>query len=140
MFGQILSSSYTGGENPDSFIITGEEGDFYSYTRGIETIAHGKVKITKVGALSFLEVGDNSPKFLFMYSKDFVFLQDTNSDNCFLLTAKMGKSIETIQQPKITQSSSFLFETSGSYGPENLIKPLLAGNPFVPAREEGWKN
>lgn len=135
-----LGSSYYGGESPDYLVVTGDNGKLYTYIRGIEKTYEGILRITKVDGLSFLMIGDRSPQYLFLFSTDFALLQDTHNGDCTFLTARMGKGIETIQKPKISQSSSSLTENSITYGPDNLSRAVFSGTPFVPARNEGWRN
>lgn len=133
-----LSSDYSGGETPEYLKVNGNQIEFNSYSKGKEFKVIGNYSINEAYKIPFLEIS-NDKKYLFLNSKDFVFIQNTSNNECVFLTANLGKGIEAIQKPYILKASSFLTEGKNKYSPENLKKKTFSGNPFVPSRLEGWK-
>lgn len=135
-----LSGTYSAGESPDYLELNGDYGKLSAYVRGKEISAEGKVVVALEGSIPFLSIGAAGTRYLFLQSPDLVLLQDTIDGNCMFFTAKLGKSIESIQKPMIATASSYLVEGKEQYGPENLKKLTFSGNPFVPGRNDGWGN
>jgi len=129
------------GVGPDEVIVTGSRIDITTTNDANEPVhIEDEYVLKESSGIPFLQLNHSPRRFVVLWSKEFLFLNEIGGDIKMECDKSMGKQIEFLDSAKSYASNGFLTEGTVSYAPANLsLRKGIWGNPFVPSREVGWR-